>query len=111
MPTKLPELRRSGRTSGSKIKSPKYKHDLFKDPPTIPSKKKKTQQPKKSVARKTVTDESFVLEEEEEEEKEVVSEKPIASHPSKNYDKIDLYNMWVRSRNEATDIKNLLEEL
>ena len=109
MPTKLPELRRSGRTSGRKIPSPKYKHDLFQDPPTVRSKKKKGSQPKKLVARKPVTDKSFVLEEEEEEEKEVVSEKPIASHPSKNYDKIDLYSRWVRSRNEATDNKNLLE--
>ena len=111
MPTKLPELRRSGRTSGGKIPSPKYKHDLFQDPPTIRSKKKKVPQPKKLSVRKPETGDSYVLEEEEQEGKEVVSEKPITSHPSKNYDKIDLYSRWVRSRNEATDNKNLLEEL
>ena len=33
---------------------------------------------------------------------------PIPSHPSKNYSKIDLYDRWVRSRNEATDVRKEL---
>ena len=115
MPTQLQPLRRSGRNSGKKIASPQYKHDLFTDPPPIRSNKKKTvvkkKQKKQVKSTKKVTDDLYVPDEEEEEVEEVVVDQPIGSHPSKNYTKLQLYDRWVRSRNEATDNKNELEDL
>ena len=112
MPTHLQNIRRSSRNAGTKIKTPKYAHDLFKDPPTTRGKKKVATVPKKPVAKKQVSDDNFVPNEEEEEEvlvEEEVREAVGASHPSKNYTKIALYDRWVRSRNDATDYKNELE--
>ena len=109
MPTQLQNLRRSSRNAGTKIKTPKYAHDLFKDPPTICGKKKTVKVPKKWVAKKQLTDENFVLSEEDGEVEEVVTSVVGASHPSKNYTKIALYDRWVKSRNDATDYKNELE--
>ena len=113
MPTQLQKVRRSSRNAGKKIKTPKFQHDLYKDPPTTRVKKKPPNKPKKVVAEDPVIDKDFVLSEEEEEEEllgEVVEEGTGASaHPSKNYTKPDLYHRWVRSRNFATDYKNELE--
>ena len=113
MPTQLQKLRRSSRNAGTKIKTPKYAHDLFKDPPTTRGKKKVGKVPKNPVVKKQVTDDNFVLSEEEEEEEVLVEEEVRgvvgASHPSKNYTKIALYDRWVKSRNDATDYKNELE--
>ena len=113
MPTQLQNVRRSSRNAGKKIKTPKYAHDLFEDPPKVSGKKKHGKVSKKTVAKKKEIDENFVPEEEEEEDKllveEEVRESVGGSHPSKNYSKIALYDRWVKSRNDATDYKNELE--
>ena len=105
-------VRRSARNAGTKIPSPPYKHDLFKDPPTVPSKKKKgkevnsgkTLNVKKRKTLQPLSDTDSFSEEE-------VDNEVNASHPSKNYSKIDLYDRWVKSRNEATDNKKQLVEV
>ena len=112
MPTQLQNLRGSSRNAGTKIKTPKYAHDLFKDLPITHGKRKVGKVTKKPVAKKQVPDDNFVPSEEEEEEvlvEEEVREAVGASHPSKNYTKIALYDRWVKSQNDATDYKNKLE--
>ena len=98
MPTLQGTLRRSGRNAGKKIKSPRYKHDLFQDPPTVRTKKKKAakktvSEPKKSVA-------------------EVVDEEDVAPvHPSKNYTKIELYDKWKSSSKSSLTFKKEVQAL
>ena len=51
MPHIKTTVRRSARNAGNRIPSPKFKHDLFTDPPTVTSKKKKQ---KEVISGKTV---------------------------------------------------------
>ena len=109
MPHIKTTVRRSARKAGNKIPSPQYKHDLFKDPPTVPSKKKKVKKviSGKSInakKRSTISESASFSEEGE-------CNEEIASHPSKNYSKIELYDRWVKSRNDATDNKKQLVEV
>ena len=80
MPTHIrPPVRRSERTRGDTIKSPKYKHDLFQDPPDVASKRKHGGTSKKVQAVSNDLNDPIV----ESEDEATVSK----SHPYKNYSK------------------------
>ena len=98
MPTLQGTLRRSGRNAGKKIVSPRYKHDLFQDPPTVRTKKKKTAKKTVSVPKQSET--------------EVVDEEDVAPvHPSKNYTKIELYDKWKSTSKSSLTFKKEVQAL
>ena len=95
MPTHVrPPVRRSGRTRGDTIKSPKYKHDLFKDPPDVATKRKHGGSRKQAPAVSIDLNDQIV-----ESEDEVTVSK---SHPSKNYSKLVLYDKWKATSKAAS---------
>ena len=55
MPTQLQNVRRSSRNAGKKIKTPKYAHDLFEDPPKVSGKKKHGKVSKKTGRNRKLT--------------------------------------------------------
>ena len=81
MPTHIrPPVRRSGRTKGDTIKSPKYKHDLFKNPPDG-ARKRNVGGTKKKVQALCIDSNNPIVESDD----EITVSK---SHPSKNYSKL-----------------------
>ena len=98
MPTHIqPSVRRSQRNRGHTIKSPKYKHDLFVDPPNGRKVSKLSGNKLKLPEVKQKGNDPIV---ESEDEHQVNS-----SHPSKNYGKIVLYDKWKTTSKAAATYK------
>ena len=118
MPTQLPPLRRSRRNAGKKNATPKFQHNLFKDPPKVVTNRKaannnsKKQAITKEIATKQLSnhndEEAYVPldldDSSDEEEKVLVNPK---THASKNYTKIELFKKWKKSAKRAAEQKGL----
>ena len=101
MPTHItPHVRRSQRNRGCTIKDPKYKHDLFQDPPNG-RKVSKPKANKNKLPEKELKDDDPLIESGESEGEQLVN----SSHPSKNYGKLVLYDKWKSASKAASTYK------
>lgn len=98
-------IRRSLRKQGKKIVAPtKYQHDLFVDPPVVRDRRRKV---KCSSKVPEVSNKDSLIDTDEDGSKEPITVK----HPSKNYNKVELYDRWVKARTDASNYKQEISDL